>query len=112
METPPAPEPAVAVDELSMTYRVPVRDTGLIAAARALVRRQYRDVHAVQKVGFQIATGQIVGFLGRNGAGKTTTMKILAGILHPTRGRVRVLGHTPWRRHHQYLREIALIRGS
>ncbi|TDO44553.1 ABC-2 type transport system ATP-binding protein [Kribbella sp. VKM Ac-2527] len=95
-----------------MTYRVPVRDTGLMAAARALVRRQYRDVHAVQNVTFQIATGQVVGFLGRNGAGKTTTMKILAGILHPTSGRVRVLGQVPWRRHNHYLREIALIRGS
>jgi ABC-2 type transport system ATP-binding protein len=103
---------AVAVDELSMTYRVPVRDTGLAAAARALVRRQYRDVHAVQNVSFQIATGQVVGFLGRNGAGKTTTMKILAGILHPTSGRVRVLGEVPWRRHNHYLRKIALIRGS
>jgi ABC-2 type transport system ATP-binding protein len=109
---PPTPAPAVAVDELSMTYRVPVRDAGLVAAARALVRRHYRDVHAVQNVTFHIATGQVVGFLGRNGAGKTTTMKILAGILHPTSGRVRVLGETPWRRHNHYLRQIALIRGS
>jgi ABC-2 type transport system ATP-binding protein len=112
MEIPPGPEPAIAVDDLSMTYRVPLRDAGLIAAARAVVRRQYRDVNAVQNVSFQIAAGQVVGFLGRNGAGKTTTMKILAGILHPTSGRVRVLGHTPWRRHNEYLREIALIRGS
>jgi ABC-2 type transport system ATP-binding protein len=112
MELPLAPGPAVAVDELSMTYRVPVRDAGLIPAARALIRRQYRDVHAVQNVTFQIATGQVVGFLGRNGAGKTTTMKILAGILHPTSGRVRVLGQVPWRRHNHHLREIALIRGS
>lgn len=112
MEIPPGPEPAIAVDELSMTYRVPLRDTGLIAAARAVVRRQYRDVNAVQNVSFQIAPGQVVGFLGRNGAGKTTTMKILAGILHPTSGRVRVLGHIPWRRQNHYLREIALIRGS
>ncbi|TCO39044.1 ABC-2 type transport system ATP-binding protein [Kribbella antiqua] len=103
---------AVTVAELSMTYRVPVRDTGLVAAARALVRRQYRDVHAVHDISFQIAAGQVVGFLGRNGAGKTTTMKILAGILHPTSGRVRVLGEVPWRRHNHYLRKIALIRGS
>jgi ABC-2 type transport system ATP-binding protein len=103
---------AVEVDELSMTYRVPVRDGGLVAAARALVRRQYRDVDAVRGLSFRIPAGQVVGFLGRNGAGKTTTLKILAGILHPTAGQVRVLGEVPWRRHHQYLREIALIRGS
>jgi ABC-2 type transport system ATP-binding protein len=103
---------AVRVDELSMTYRVPVRDAGLAAAARALVRRQYRDVHAVRNLSFRIGTGQVVGFLGRNGAGKTTTLKILAGILHPTSGRVRVLDEIPWRRHNHYLRKIALIRGS
>ena len=103
---------AVEVEKLSMTYRVPVRDGGLVAAARALVRRQYRDVEAVRELSFRIPAGQVVGFLGRNGAGKTTTLKILAGILHPTGGRVRVLDQVPWRRHNQYLREIALIRGS
>ncbi|MEU0091888.1 ATP-binding cassette domain-containing protein [Kribbella sp. NPDC006257] len=104
--------PAVAVDQLSMTYRVPVRDAGLLAATRSLLHRRFRDVHAVQDLSFEIAPGQIVGFLGRNGAGKTTTMKILAGILHPTSGQVRVLGEVPWRRHNHYLRKIALIRGS
>jgi ABC-2 type transport system ATP-binding protein len=108
----PKSEPAVAVQDLSMTYRVPVRDAGFVAAARSLVHRQFRDVHAVQNLSFEIDPGQIVGFLGRNGAGKTTTMKILAGILHPTSGEVRVLGDVPWRRHNHYLRKIALIRGS
>ncbi|MGW7681028.1 ABC transporter ATP-binding protein [Kribbella sp. NPDC054772] len=103
---------AVEVADLSMTYRVPVRDGGLVAAARALVRRQHRDVRAVRDLSFRIPAGQVVGFLGRNGAGKTTTLKILAGILHPTGGTVRVLGETPWRRRNHYLREIALIRGS
>ncbi len=104
--------PAVVVDGLSMTYRVPVRDAGLAAAARSLVRRKYREVKAVQELSFTIPAGQIVGFLGRNGAGKTTTMKILAGILHPTGGGVRVLGQVPWRRQKHYLQRIALIRGS
>jgi len=95
-----------------MTYRVPVRPAGLAAAARSLIHRRYRDVHAVQDASFEIPAGSIVGFLGRNGAGKTTTMKILSGLLHPTSGSVDVLGHVPWRRHNDYLRRIALIRGS
>lgn len=103
---------AVAVRQLSMTYRVPVRDAGFAAAARSLVRRRYRDVHAVRDVSFGIDAGEVVGFLGRNGAGKTTTMKMLAGILHPTSGEVRVLDSIPWRRQNQYLRQIAFIRGS
>lgn len=95
-----------------MTYRVPVRDAGFAAAARSLVRRRYRNVRAVRDVSFGINAGEVVGFLGRNGAGKTTTMKILSGILHPTSGEIRVLDNLPWRRHHDYLRQIAFIRGS
>lgn len=95
-----------------MTYRVPVRDAGLGAALRSLVRRRYRDVHAVRDVSFDIPAGQIVGFLGPNGAGKTTTMKMLSGVLHPTGGTVDVLGFRPWDRQNAYLRQIALIRGS
>lgn len=103
---------AISVANLSMTYRVPVRDAGLAAAARSLVRRRYRSVRAVEDVSFTIPPGQIVGFLGRNGAGKTTTMKILAGVLHPSAGTVAVLGYTPWQRQDAYLKRIALIRGS
>lgn len=106
------PEVAVAVRGLSMTYRVPVRDAGLGAAVRSVIRRRYRQVHAVRDLTFAIPSGQIVGFLGRNGAGKTTTMKILSGILHPTAGEVDVLGHVPWQRRNSYLKKIAFIRGS
>ncbi|HVX42564.1 MAG TPA: ATP-binding cassette domain-containing protein [Mycobacteriales bacterium] len=105
-------ENALRVENLSMTYRVPVRDAGLAAAARSLLHRRYREVRAVSDATFCIPAGQIVGFLGPNGAGKTTTMKILSGVLHPTGGTVDVLGFRPWDRQNAYLRQIALIRGS
>jgi ABC-2 type transport system ATP-binding protein len=54
----------------------------------------------------------MVGFLGPNGAGKTTTLKMVSGVLHPTAGTVRVLGYEPWKRRRDYLRKIALVRGS
>jgi sodium transport system ATP-binding protein len=47
---------------------------------------------AVAELSFAIAPGEIYGLLGPNGAGKTTTLRILAGILLPTRGRVQVAG--------------------
>ncbi len=102
----------VVAEDLTMTYRVPVRAGGLGAALVSVVRRRYRDVHAVRQVGFEIAAGEVVGFIGPNGAGKTTTMKLLSGLLHPTAGRVRVLGFTPWQRRTPFLTGIALIRGS
>ena len=47
---------------------------------------------AVAELSFQVASGEIFGLLGPNGAGKTTTLRILAGILSPTQGRVQVAG--------------------
>jgi len=105
-------EPAIVARELSMVYRATVRPPGLRAAARSLVRRQIREVRAVESLSIEIGPGEVVGFLGPNGAGKTTTLKILAGVLHPTSGSATVAGFTPWRRQYAYLRQIALIRGS
>jgi len=102
----------VSVHGLEMTYRAPVRPEGLRAAFRALVHREYRHIAAVADMSFDIAAGEVVGFLGPNGAGKTTTLKILSGILHPTSGDVRVLGFLPSRRRHEFLTQIALVRGS
>ena len=57
-----------------------------------LVRR-FGDFTAVDRVNLRIERGQFFGFLGPNGAGKSTTIKMLTGLLAPTSGRVRVLGH-------------------
>lgn len=102
----------IFVQNLSMTYRVPVRQEGLGAALRSLIHRSYRELAAVSDVSFDLYAGEIVGFIGPNGAGKTTTLKILSGILHPTGGDVDILGFRPWKRQSAFLRRIAIIRGS
>ena len=103
---------AVEVENLSMSYRAPVRKGGLRAALGSLVKREYKTVQALDQISFTIAPGQVSGFIGPNGAGKTTTMKILSGILHPTGGDVRVLGTIPWQRRSTFLKRIAFVRGS
>src|ERR1700682_3331327 len=102
----------IAVSDLTKVYRVHERDAGLAAALRSLAKRKYRDVRAVDGVTFEVAAGEVVGFLGPNGAGKTTTLKMLAGLLHPTSGEARVLGHVPWKREKEYLRNISLVMGN
>src|SRR6266550_1707786 len=104
--------PAITADRLSKTFKVKVRDPGLKGALRALLRPRYRDVHAVRDVTFAIEPGEIVGFLGPNGAGKTTTLKMLAGLLYPTSGRVAVAGFAPWSGGPAFKRRIALVLGN
>jgi ABC-2 type transport system ATP-binding protein len=106
------PEPAVRVTDLNKTFLVPERDAGLRAAVRSLVRRQHREVRAVDEISFEIAPGEVVGFLGPNGAGKTTTLKMLSGLLYPTAGEARVLGHVPSKREREFLRRITLVMGN
>jgi ABC-2 type transport system ATP-binding protein len=55
--------------------------------------KQYGAHLAVDDISFQVNQGEIVGFLGPNGAGKSTTLRILAGFLGATSGRVRIAGH-------------------
>lgn len=54
--------------------------------------KYYGDYPAVQDVSFDVAAGQVVGFLGHNGAGKSTTMRILTGYLAPTSGSATIAG--------------------
>src|SRR6187551_897136 len=54
--------------------------------------KQFGTKLAVDGVSLKLKPGEIVGLLGPNGAGKTTTLKILLGMLRPTRGRALVLG--------------------
>jgi ABC-2 type transport system ATP-binding protein len=54
----------------------------------AHISKVYTGIPAVDDVSFQIVRGEIVGFIGPNGAGKSTTVKIITGMVQPTRGRV------------------------
>ena len=102
----------IEVDGLAKHFRVHRRQPGLRASLRSLVRRDHVTVRAVDGVSFTIPEGEVVGFLGPNGAGKTTTLKCLTGLLHPTAGTVRVLGHTPQRRESAFLSRISLVMGQ
>ena len=104
--------PAVVARGLVKEYRVHRREAGLAAVLRSVVRRRYDTVRAVDDVTFSIEPGERVGFLGPNGAGKTTTLKMLAGLLHPTAGEVRVAGFEPRLRDPRFLSRITLVMGQ
>ncbi|RMG44456.1 MAG: ABC transporter ATP-binding protein [Candidatus Dadabacteria bacterium] len=56
------------------------------------VSKQYGSFKAVNDISLDVYSGEIFGFLGVNGAGKTTTLRMLAGVLRPTAGRIRLGG--------------------
>jgi ABC-2 type transport system ATP-binding protein len=104
--------PTIEIAGLSKAYRVYQKKEGLLAAVRGLFGRQYRLVHAVRGIDLTVEQGEFVAFLGPNGAGKTTTLKLLSGVITPSAGMARVMGHVPWRRENAYRRRFALVMGQ
>ena len=104
--------PIIDVRGLTKTYRVFQKQPGLLGAVTSLFRRKYKVVEAVADVSFAVEPGEMVAFLGPNGAGKTTTLKMLSGLIYPTRGTATVLGFTPWERVDAFRRRFSLVMGQ
>lgn len=102
----------IELRNLAKSYRVYQKKEGLRASVRGLFRREYREVRAVQGIDLDVEEGEFVAFLGPNGAGKTTTLKLLSGVISPTSGMAKVMGHVPWKRENAYRRRFALVMGQ
>jgi len=76
------------------------------------LRAGYGEVEIVRHLDLRVEAGEVVALLGPNGAGKTTTLKVLAGLLHPTAGEVRVANFAPALRNADFLRSIMLVTGQ
>ncbi len=75
-------------------------------------RRNRRRVEAVNELSFGVEPGERVAYIGPNGAGKSTSIKILTGILHPTRGEATVLGVVPWLERRDLAARIGTLFGQ
>ncbi len=102
----------IEVQNLEKHYLVAEKEAGIKGSLQSFFKRQTKTVKAVDGVSFQIASGEMVGFLGANGAGKTTTLKMLSGLLHPSAGVARVAGFVPFERRSSFLKSITLIMGQ
>ncbi len=104
--------PQILVDNLEKRFVVAQRKAGLLGAFSSLVKRRYREVHALHGVSFTIEPGELVGYIGPNGAGKSTTIKILSGILTPSGGTCRVNGRVPWHDRVAHVGRIGVVFGQ
>jgi ABC-2 type transport system ATP-binding protein len=107
-----APAADIRVRDLTKTFWVARHRRGALGALRGLVDRSGREVHAVAGISFELAAGEIVGYVGPNGAGKSTTIKMLTGILVPSSGDATVAGLTPWRDRKALARRIGVVFGQ
>ena len=103
---------SISVSALTKVYESPEKESGLWNAAKSLFSRRIRRTTAVDEASFDLKEGELVGFLGANGAGKTTTLKMLSGLLTPTSGTARVLGHVPWKREARFQRRFSIVLGQ
>ncbi|MEU8847832.1 ABC transporter ATP-binding protein [Streptomyces sp. NPDC048564] len=76
------------------------------------LKRERRQVRAVDSISFRVARGEMVGYIGPNGAGKSTTIKMLTGILTPSGGRLRVAGIDPSRERMRLAHRIGVVFGQ
>src|ERR1700693_3370576 len=105
-------EPIIYVRDLCKHFRSFHRREGMWGSIQNLFVRDYRTIAAVDRVGFSIERGEMVGYIGPNGAGKSTSIKMLTGILVPTSGEIRVNGFVPFRQRRQYVKTIGVVFGQ
>lgn len=102
----------IEVKNLSKSYFSNKKSPGVWMGIKNLFSPEIIEKKAVQEISFSVKQGEFIGFLGPNGAGKTTTLKMLSGIVQPTRGKIRVLGFDPWQHQNAYKRQFALLMGQ
>ena len=67
---------------------------------------------AVDHISFDIQEGEIVGYIGPNGAGKSTTIKMMSGILTPTKGSILINGFSPQKDRQQVVKKLGVVFGQ
>ena len=102
----------IDVQNLCKDYVMRRKEPGLRGAIRGLVRPEHKKIHAVSDLSFHIDDGEIVGFIGPNGAGKSTTIKMMSGILTPTKGCVLIDGRDISKHRKEVVRNIGVVFGQ
>ena len=102
----------IKVENLSKIFRSSKKFPGFLGAIKGLFTREYTEKVAVNDISFEIASGDIVGYIGSNGAGKSTTIKIMTGILTPTSGTVLVDGVEPYKNRQLNAKKIGVVFGQ
>ena len=103
---------AIEVKNLSKSFKVKQKEKGIKESLKAIFKPKYKNKKAVNEINFTIEKGEILAFIGPNGAGKSTTIKMLTGILFPTKGEISVMGINPQKNRKELSYKIGTVFGQ
>lgn len=103
---------AISMKNVSKEFKVLNRHEGLKGSIKDLFSRDYKTLTAVDNISINIKPGEIVGYLGPNGAGKSTTIKMMTGVLEPTRGEILVNSTVPYKNRTRNAENIGVVFGQ
>ena len=102
----------IKIKNLSKTFKVKIKGKGFKESVKSIFKPKYKEVKAVKNINLSIEKGEILAFIGPNGAGKSTTIKMLTGILCPTKGSTMVLNKNPFTERKKLSYEIGTVFGQ
>jgi len=103
---------AVSVENVTKIFTQWQRENAGKGLLKNLLKPQKKIIPALDDVSFSINRGEFVAYAGPNGAGKSTTMKLLAGMLQPTKGNISVLGMSPNKDRVKVMNKLGVLFGN
>lgn len=102
----------IEVKHLSKTFKIKEKEKGFKGSLKAIFKPKYKTKKAVNNLSLTVEKGEILAFIGPNGAGKSTTIKMLTGILCPSKGEVLVAGINPAKQRKKLAYKIGTVFGQ
>ncbi|MEZ4741562.1 MAG: ATP-binding cassette domain-containing protein [Bdellovibrionota bacterium] len=105
-------ETVITAEKLQKTFITSGATYGFLGSIKGLLNPVRNEIEAVKSISFIVNKGERIAFIGPNGAGKSTTIKMLAGILHPTDGELKVAGLNPQKQRQKLAYKIGTVFGQ
>lgn len=102
----------IEIKHLSKTFKIKEKEKGFKGSIKAIFKPKYKIKKAVNNISLNVEKGEVIAFIGPNGAGKSTTIKMLTGILAPTKGEAIVAGINPAKQRKKLAYKIGAVFGQ
>ncbi len=106
-------QPIIELKNIEKDFKIPEKTENptFLQKVKGIFYRKWITKKILHNINLEVFPGEFVGYVGPNGAGKSTTIKILTGVLTPSRGRVKVAGYVPYEDRYNYTYNIGVVFG-